>query len=176
FVIRAGILASLTEAERIRHAHGRPVPHLRRVGGRLRRQGTSPRDDRAPAEAAARSEAEIAFMDISPGAGRRLKEDGPAGATRIRIRIRIRIRAKMARAVEPATVLGDDKLGQAFGLAATAGRVADENLPSILGHIADSRPDTHAGDGRLCHSGDKERSSPEMYNYMPSGGMGVAWW
>ncbi|MFD5885831.1 hypothetical protein ACFWHQ_07590 [Streptomyces sp. NPDC060334] len=142
------------------------------MGGRLRRQGTSPRDDRAPAEAAARSEAEIAFMDISPGAGRRLKRGGPAGATRTRIRIR----AKMARAVEPATVLGDDKLGQAFGLAATAGRVADENLPSILGHIADSRPDTHAGDGWLCHSGDKERSSPEMYNYMPSGGMGVAWW
>ncbi|MFD5933435.1 hypothetical protein [Streptomyces sp. NPDC060333] len=121
-------------------------------------------------------------MGIGPGAGRRLKEDGPASATHIRIRtrirtrIRIRIRAKMARAIEPATVLGDDKLGQAFGLAATAGRVADENLPSILGHIADSRPDTHAGDGRLCHSGDKERSSPEMYNYMPSGGMGVAWW
>ncbi|MFF7534335.1 hypothetical protein ACFZB2_35275 [Streptomyces bobili] len=39
-----------------------------------------------------RSEAEIAFVGIGPGAGRWFKEAGPAGATRIR--------AKMARAVE----------------------------------------------------------------------------
>ncbi|WTE91137.1 hypothetical protein OH767_04865 [Streptomyces sp. NBC_01614] len=79
-----------------------------------------------------RSEAEIAFVSIGPGAGRWLKEAGPAGATRIR--------AKMARAVELATVLGNDKVDQALGLAATAGRFADGDLLSILGHIADSKP------------------------------------
>ncbi|MFF1296366.1 IS21 family transposase, partial [Streptomyces sp. NPDC058296] len=79
-----------------------------------------------------RSEAEIAFVGIGPGAGRWLKEAGPAGA--------VRIRAKMARAVELATVLGNDKVDQALGLAATAGRFADDDLLSILGHIADSKP------------------------------------
>ncbi|WP_406116379.1 IS21 family transposase [Streptomyces sp. NBC_01014] len=79
-----------------------------------------------------RSEAEIAFVGIGPGAGRWLKEAGPAGATRIR--------AKMARAVELATVLGNDKVDHALGLAATAGRFADDDLLSILGHIADSKP------------------------------------
>ncbi|WP_456302531.1 hypothetical protein [Streptomyces niveus] len=69
---------------------------------------------------------------IGPRAGRWLKEAGPAGA--------VRIRAKMARAVELATVLGNDKVDQALGLAATAGRFADEDLLSILGHIAGSRP------------------------------------
>jgi hypothetical protein len=79
-----------------------------------------------------RSEAEIAFVSIGPGAGRWLKEAGPAGA--------VRIRAKMARAVELATVLGNDRVDQALGLAATAGRFADGDLLSILGHIADSKP------------------------------------
>ncbi|MFJ5105439.1 hypothetical protein [Streptomyces sp. NPDC088554] len=71
-------------------------------------------------------------MGIDPGAGRWLKEAGPAGA--------VRIRSKMARAVELATVLGNDRVDQALGLAATAGRFADDDLLSILGHIADSKP------------------------------------
>ncbi|MFG2350918.1 hypothetical protein [Streptomyces phaeochromogenes] len=81
-----------------------------------------------------RSEAEIAFVGIGigTGAGRWLKEAGPVGATRIR--------AKMARAVELATVLGNDRVDQALGLAATAGRSADEDLLSIPGHIADIKP------------------------------------
>ncbi|WP_405676448.1 hypothetical protein OG292_17475 [Streptomyces sp. NBC_01511] len=79
-----------------------------------------------------RPEAEIAFVGIGPGAGRRRKEAGPAGATRIR--------AKMARAVELATGLGNDRVDQAPGLAATAGRFADDDLVSVLGHIADSKP------------------------------------
>ncbi|MFH8491954.1 hypothetical protein [Streptomyces longisporoflavus] len=79
-----------------------------------------------------RSEAEIAFVGIGPGAGRWLKEAGPAGATRSR--------AKMTRAVELTTVLGNDKVDQALGLAATAERFADTDLLSILGHLADSKP------------------------------------
>ena len=46
----------------------------------------------------------------------------------------------MARAVELATVLGSDKVDQAPGLAATAGRFADDDLLSILEHIAASKP------------------------------------
>ncbi|WP_456294136.1 Mu transposase domain-containing protein [Streptomyces lydicus] len=52
----------------------------------------------------------------------------------------VRIRAKMARAVELAAVLGSDRVDQALGLAATAGRFADGDLLSILGHLADSKP------------------------------------
>jgi hypothetical protein len=78
-----------------------------------------------------RSEAEIAFVDIGPGAGRWLKEAGPAGA--------VRIRAKMARAVELTTVLGSGRVDQALGLAAAAGRFADDDLLSILEHLAASK-------------------------------------
>ncbi|MHA6757044.1 IS21 family transposase [Streptacidiphilus sp. PAMC 29251] len=81
---------------------------------------------------APRSEAEIAFVGIGPGAGRWLKEAGPAGA--------VRIRAKMARAVELATVMGSDNVDRALGLAATAGRFADDDLVSILEHLQGSTP------------------------------------
>ncbi|MFC4011290.1 IS21 family transposase [Nonomuraea purpurea] len=76
-----------------------------------------------------RSEAEIAFLAIGPGAHRWLTEAGPAGASRIR--------AKMARAVELATVLGIERVDEALGLAAIAGRFADDDLPAILDHLAD---------------------------------------
>ncbi|MGW1768206.1 hypothetical protein ACWCQL_29700 [Streptomyces sp. NPDC002073] len=47
----------------------------------------------------------------------------------------------MARVVELATVMGSGSVDQALGLAATAGRFADEDLLSTLGHIAANRPD-----------------------------------
>ncbi|MFD6420457.1 hypothetical protein [Streptomyces sp. NPDC060198] len=100
-----------------------------------------------------RSEAEIAFMGIGPGASRWLKEAGPAGA--------VRIRAKMARAVELATVLGNDRVDQTLGLAATVGRFADDDLLSILGHIADSKP---AGEGSSA------RTKPTPSRTEPSAG------
>ncbi|MEU8712801.1 hypothetical protein [Streptomyces sp. NPDC048663] len=71
-------------------------------------------------------------MGIGPGAGRWLKEAGPAGASRLR--------AKMAHAVELAAVLGSDRVDQALGLAAAAGRFAEDGLVSILEHIAANRP------------------------------------
>jgi hypothetical protein len=46
----------------------------------------------------------------------------------------------MARAVELATILGTGKVDEALGLAAAAGRFGDEDLPSILDHLAASRP------------------------------------
>ncbi|MFB6632158.1 hypothetical protein ACFCWY_19890 [Streptomyces sp. NPDC056362] len=79
-----------------------------------------------------RSEAEVAFVGIGTGAGRWLKEAGPAGASRIG--------AKMAHAAELAAVLGSDRVDQALGLAATAGRFAEDDIVSILEHIAVSKP------------------------------------
>ncbi|WP_406382132.1 hypothetical protein [Streptomyces sp. NBC_01618] len=46
----------------------------------------------------------------------------------------------MARAVEFAAVLGSDKAGQALGPAAAAGRFGDEDLSSLLGHLAACKP------------------------------------
>ncbi|MFF3128733.1 hypothetical protein ACFVRD_42265 [Streptomyces sp. NPDC057908] len=51
-----------------------------------------------------------------------------------------RIRAKMAHAVELAAVLGSDRVDQASGLAAAAGHFTEDDLVSILEHIAASRP------------------------------------
>ena len=46
----------------------------------------------------------------------------------------------MAHAVELAAVLGSDRVDQALGLAAAAGRFAEDDLVSILEHIAANRP------------------------------------
>ncbi|WP_370105679.1 IS21 family transposase [Streptacidiphilus sp. BW17] len=74
-----------------------------------------------------RTEAEVAFLAIGPGAERWLLEAGPAGA--------VRIRAKMARAVELATVVGTDLVDRALGLAAVNGRFNDDDLPAIVDHL-----------------------------------------
>ncbi|MFG2814071.1 hypothetical protein [Streptomyces sp. NPDC048410] len=79
-----------------------------------------------------RSEAEVAFVGLGPVAGRWLKEAGPAGASRTG--------AKMAHAVEVAAVLGSDRVDQDLGLAAAAGRFAEDDLVSILEHTAASKP------------------------------------
>jgi hypothetical protein len=46
-----------------------------------------------------------------------------------------RIRAKMARAIELAAVLGSERVEEALGLAAMAGRFAEDDLASILDHL-----------------------------------------
>ena len=70
-----------------------------------------------------------------PGHRRRraawLVEAAATGATRVR--------AKMARAVEFATIIGADKVDQALGLAAAAGRFDDHDLGSIIDHWPTSR-------------------------------------
>ena len=48
----------------------------------------------------------------------------------------VRIRMKMARAVELAAVLGDEPVDQALGLAAIAGRFAEDDLASIIDHLS----------------------------------------
>lgn len=77
-----------------------------------------------------RTPEEIAFLTLGEGAHRWLVEAAAAGATRVR--------SKMARAVELATVVGTERVDQALGLAALAGRFAEHDLASILDHLATS--------------------------------------
>ena len=86
--------------------------------------GNGPRQPRPRA----RTRAEEAFLELGEGAARWLTEAAAAGAQRIR--------AKMARAVELATVVGAATVDQALGLAAITGRFADDDLPAILDHLA----------------------------------------
>lgn len=75
-----------------------------------------------------RTAEEIAFLDLGEGAERWLIEAGAHGAQRVR--------SKMRKAVELAAVLGVSKVEEALGLAAIAGRFGDEDLVSILDHLA----------------------------------------
>jgi transposase len=75
-----------------------------------------------------RTPQEVAFLQLGEGAHRWLVEAGAAGAARVR--------TKMAQAVELARALGADRVDQALGLAAIAGRFADGDLASILDHLA----------------------------------------
>jgi transposase len=86
--------------------------------------GNGPRQPRPRA----RTRAEEAFLELGEGAARWLTEAAAGGAQRIR--------AKMARAVELATVVGAARVDQALGLAAITGRFADDDLPAILDHLA----------------------------------------
>ena len=74
-----------------------------------------------------RTEAEAEFLSIGDGAYQWLVEAAASGATRVR--------AKMARAVELATILGAARVDQALGLAAAAGRFDEHDLGSILDHL-----------------------------------------
>jgi hypothetical protein len=78
--------------------------------------------------ASGRQAQEVAFLQLGEGAHRWLIEAGAAGAARVR--------AKMAHAVELARALGGEQVDQALGLAAIAGRFAEDDLASILDHLA----------------------------------------
>ncbi len=71
---------------------------------------------------------EAAFCALGPGARSWLIEAAAAGVTRVR--------SKMAAAVELAALAGADAVDAALGQAAVAGRFADGDLVSILGHQA----------------------------------------
>ena len=75
-----------------------------------------------------RTKAEADFLDIGDGAHQWLVEAAATGASRVR--------AKMARAVEFATILGAARVDQALGLAAAAGRFDEHDLGSILDHLS----------------------------------------
>lgn len=75
-----------------------------------------------------RTTAEAAFLELGSGAHDWLVEAAATGATRVR--------AKMARAVELATILDAERVDHALGLAAAAGRFGEHDLASILDHLA----------------------------------------
>jgi hypothetical protein len=71
---------------------------------------------------------EVAFLQLGQGAERWLVEAAAAGTARVR--------TKMAQAVELARALDAERIDQALGLAAIAGRFDDGDLTSILDHLA----------------------------------------
>jgi len=94
-----------------------------------------------------RTRAEADFLHIGDGAHAWLIEAAATGATRVR--------AKMARAVEFATILGTAKVDQALGLAAAAGRFDEADLGSILDHLA-----SHGDPGDLVHVDETYAAQP----------------
>jgi hypothetical protein len=81
-----------------------------------------------PPKVKPRTPQEVAFLALGPGAHDWLVEAAAVGAQRIR--------SKMARAVELAAVVGAQAVDDALGLAAIAGRFADDDLASIVDHRA----------------------------------------
>ena len=75
---------------------------------------------------------ETTFLALGPGAEAWLVEAAAAGATRVP--------AKMAAAVELAALAGRDQVDAALGVAATAGRFAEDDLLAIVRHRAAGAP------------------------------------
>jgi transposase len=73
------------------------------------------------------SDAERAFLALGEGAERWLREACATGVARVR--------AKMADATELAALVGAEVVDRALGVAALAGRFADEDLASIVEHL-----------------------------------------
>jgi transposase len=80
-----------------------------------------------PPKIRARTPEEVAFLGLGEGARRWLVEAAATGV--------VRIRAKMARAIELSAVLGGQRVDEALGLAAIAGRFAEDDLASICDHL-----------------------------------------
>jgi transposase len=118
--------------------------------------GNGPR----PPELRARTRQEAEFLAIGDGAGRWLAEAAAAGAARIR--------SKMARAVELAAVAGTDRVDAALGLAAIAGRFADGDLASIIGHLAAER-----APGEVVTADEAHSAQPGTSGWARLGGNGV---
>ena len=75
-----------------------------------------------------RSQAEMAFLALGPGAHAWLVEAAAAGTQRVR--------SKMHAAVELAALVGAQRVDAALGIAAAAGRFADGDLVAIVDHQA----------------------------------------
>ncbi|MFI0743178.1 Mu transposase domain-containing protein [Streptomyces sp. NPDC021100] len=115
--------AGLTEVARHQIAlPGRPVVDPAHYPNHPQVMDGSPRPPRPkPAD-----DAEAAFFALGPGAKSWLSEAAAAGTRRMRV--------KMAAAVELAALVGVAEVDIALGLAATAGRFADDDLLSIVQH------------------------------------------
>ena len=87
-----------------------------------------------PPHVKAGTQAEVDFLALGPGAMQWLIEASAAGA--------VRVRAKMAAAVELAALVGAEAVDAALGVAATAGRFAENDLAAIVSHRATGKPAT----------------------------------
>jgi transposase len=108
-----------------------------------------------------RTPEEVAFCGIGQGAQRWLVEAAAAGVARVR--------AKMAHATELAAALGAERVDQALGLAAIAGRFDEDDLPSILDHL-----DSAAPPGDLVVAGEAHSIQPGTAGWAALGEQGVA--
>jgi transposase len=109
-----------------------------------------------------RTPEETAFLGIGDGARRWLTEAAAAGT--------VRVRSKMARAVELAAVVGTDKVDAALGLAAIAGRFADDDLPAIIDHLA-----AEGAPGEVVIADEAHSAQPGTSGWARLGGNEVTW-
>ena len=103
---------------------GRPRIELAHYPGHPQDPSGAPR----PPAPKPTSAAETAFLALGPGAEAWLVEAAAAGA--------VRVRAKMAAAVELAALAGPAQVDAALGVAAAAGRFAEDDLLAIVRHRA----------------------------------------
>ncbi|KJS52911.1 transposase [Streptomyces rubellomurinus subsp. indigoferus] len=121
--------AGLTEVARHRISlPGRPVIDPAHYPNHPQKMDGSPR----PPKPKPSSPAEEAFLALGPGAASWLTEAAAAGTHRMRV--------KMAAAVELAALVGAAEVDVCLGLAATAGRFADDDLLSIVRHRSTGAP------------------------------------
>jgi transposase len=107
---------------------GRPRIELAHYPGHPQDPSGAPR----PPTPKPTSAAETAFLTLGPGAEAWLVEAAAAGA--------VRVRAKMAAAVELAALAGPAQVDAALGVAAAAGRFAEDDLLAIVRHRAAGAP------------------------------------
>ncbi|MFJ4206710.1 hypothetical protein ACIP2Y_44950 [Streptomyces sviceus] len=79
----------------------------------------------------------------------------------------------MAHAVELAAVLGSDRVDQALGFVAAAGRFAEDDLVSILERIAASKPVGQVARADEAHSGPERHHRLASPGAAADGGWGV---
>jgi transposase len=108
-----------------------------------------------PPKIRARTPEEVAFLALGEGARRWLVEAAATGVTRIRV--------KMARAVELAAILDAGQVDDALGLAAIAGRFAEDDLASILDHLTASGPPSDVVVADETHSAQPGTGSWEVF-------------
>ena len=102
-----------------------------------------------------RTPEEVAFLALGEGARRWLVEAAATGVTRIR--------AKMARAVELAVILQAGRVDEALGLAAIAGRFAEDDLAAILDHLTSAGPPREVVVADETHSAQPGTSGWEVF-------------
>jgi len=141
-------------AEVARHAlstPGRPRIELAHYPGHPQEPSGAPRSP-TPRPT---SPAEAAFLALGPGAEAWLVEAAAAGT--------VRVRAKMAAAVELAALAGLAQVDAALGVAAAAGRFAEDDLLAIVRHRAAGAPSAELVVADEAHSAQPGTSAWEGF-------------